>query len=43
MVEAKGKMPDYPDVDGDGNKDEPISQAQKDRLECSRLPVRAVQ
>ena len=24
-------MPDHPDVDGDGNKDEPISQAQKDK------------
>ena len=30
MVEAKGKMPDFPDVDGDGNKKEPIEQAQKD-------------
>ena len=29
--EAKKKMPDYPDVDGDGNKDEPIEKAQKDK------------
>lgn len=33
MVEAKGKMPDFPDVDGDGNKKEPIEQAQKDAKE----------
>ena len=33
MVEAKSKMPDFPDVDGDGNKKEPIEQAQKDAKE----------
>jgi hypothetical protein len=31
VKEAKKKMPDYPDVDGDGNKKEPIEQAQKDK------------
>tara|TARA_R110000851_G_scaffold173989_4_gene320260 strand:- start:44 stop:1066 length:1023 start_codon:yes stop_codon:yes gene_type:complete len=27
----EGAMPDYPDVDGDGDKDEPISKAQKEK------------
>ena len=31
VKEAKKKMPDYPDVDGDGNKEEPIEKAQKDK------------
>lgn len=31
VKEAKKKMPDYPDVDGDGNKKEPIEKAQKDK------------
>ena len=28
---AKGKKPDFPDVDGDGDREEPISKAQKDK------------
>ena len=29
----KIKKPDFPDVDGDGDREEPISQAQKDKKE----------
>ena len=33
LKEAKEKMPDHPDVDGDGNRDEDITKAQKDKKE----------
>ncbi len=29
----ENKKPDFPDVDGDGDREEPISQAQKDKKE----------
>ena len=30
-IEEEDEKPDFPDVDGDGNRDEPITQAQKDK------------
>ena len=33
MELEEGEKPDFPDVDGDGDKEEPISKAQKDKKE----------
>ena len=32
-VSSEGKKPDFPDVDGDGDRKEPISKAQKEKKE----------